>query len=767
MVDNVNAEHVTVRPPSVGSSPVIKTKMAGTGVGNLYTAGALAVTLVACAAFEQPVAAQAVTNGDEFTAQMVLDDGGNAILNDVQHEAIGPDLDMVSVDRISGDGRLQFDVLVADLDAGTMHVDYVYPGNVSASSPLSEMRQRRRRCRRSGRQFLRHQQQQCSQWPGDFAERRYRHVPGLRASRFVTISDFHRQRNRCAHRSSARRLGHHQRRCQHSRDQCDQFLGGGRRTHRLVHAAVGEHSRTRILGTSPGAEAWIDANGIVTKVTSDVGAGQIPDRTQILVARGSQPTAAILDLVEGDHVEVSYGLSSNAGGTTLYLVAVDGRQDSSGGLTLTDFGQLMADIGAADAVNLDGGGSSTLLARHAGDTATSLVHNPSDGYERSIPNGIGLFSAAGSGAVAGYRVHTAQGASETDRLFPGLHRTLIAAGYDETFAPIVSEPQWSVTGGVTIDSAEGNRAAVLATATGVAAVTAASGTAVGARDLQVLGDLQRLTTSTGVVALAGQDAQSMLTVYGHDADGYEAAIDAVDVTVSGNDGDLLTIAPGTDSTFLLTAIGNSGSAQLTLNVAGESIEVAVTVGVEESLITPMNEIETWRTTGARSTSSVAPDDGREAGMSAHLSYDFSQATATRTANALPPLGHPGFEIAGQPRLIKVWAKGTTSGVKNADTYIAYSDAAGSYKYVYGAAPAGNDWEQLSYPVPEGTKYSISLRMVSAYETKGSTQYSGEMWFDDPTAEIAPPVNLPVSDFVTDSVIGVDGASDDAPSVWLS
>ena len=797
-MDNVNAEHVAVRPRGVGPSPVIKTKRAGAGVGHLYTVAALAITLVACAVFELPAAAQAVTNGDEFTAQMVLDDGGNAILNDVQHEAVGPGLDLVSVDRISGDGRLQFDVLVADLDAGTMRADYVYPGKVAASSPLSEM---------LGEVGA------VAGVNGSFFDINNSSAPnGLGISRGEGIVTFPDSAQAGASQSliftdsgtaaltevllegsaiindgaSTVAIS-----AINSWAVADGHIG-------LFTPQWGEHSRTRILGTSAGAEAWIDADGIVTKVTTDVGGGQIADGTQILVARGSQPVAAILDLVEGDHVEVSYGLSPNAAnvvaalgsgqtlltdgvvtgssdvsvhprsgagfsadGTTLYLVAVDGRQDTSVGLTLTDFGQLMADIGAVDAVNLDGGGSTTLLARHAGDTATSLVHNPSDGYERSIPNGIGLFSASGSGVVAGYRVQAAQGVSETERLFPGLHRTLVAAGYDETFAPVASEPQWSVTGGITIDSAEGNRAVALGTATGVAAVTAASGTAVGARDLQVLGDLQRLTTSTGVVALAGQDAQGMLTVYGHDADGYEAAIDAVDVTVTGNDGDMLTIVPGTDSTFLLTAIGNSGSAQLTLDVAGESIEVAVTVGVEESLITPMDEIETWRTTGARSTSSVAPDDGREGGTSARLSYDFSQATATRTANALPPLGHPGFEIPGQPRLIKVWVKGTTSGGKNADTYIAYSDAAGSYKYLYGAAPAGNEWERLSYPVPEGTKYPISLRMVSAYETKGSQQYTGEMWFDDPTADIAPPVNLPVSDLVTDSVIGVDGATDDA------
>lgn len=55
----------------------------------------------------------------------------------------------------------------------------------------------------------------------------------------------------------------------------------------------------------------------------------------------------------------------------------------------------MYDFGAASAVNLDGGGSSTLVARRSGEPAVTVRNHPSGGAERPVPNGIGVFSRLG------------------------------------------------------------------------------------------------------------------------------------------------------------------------------------------------------------------------------------------------------------------------------------------------------------------------------------------------------------------------------------
>jgi hypothetical protein len=166
--------------------------------------------------------------------------------------------------------------------------------------------------------------------------------------------------------------------------------------------------------------------GRVAQTATEPGAGAIPGDTVVLVGR-EQGAVTLRELHLGDPVHVDYDLAANvvvpfkfavggypilrdgqplagldattaavrtsAGvspdGRRLYLMAVDG---TSLGLTIQDLALTMQDFGAAAAVNLDGGGSSTLVARGPGESQVTVRNHPSGGAERSVPNGIGVFS---------------------------------------------------------------------------------------------------------------------------------------------------------------------------------------------------------------------------------------------------------------------------------------------------------------------------------------------------------------------------------------
>lgn len=64
------------------------------------------------------------------------------------------------------------------------------------------------------------------------------------------------------------------------------------------------------------------------------------------------------------------------------LAVVDGRQESSHGLTLTEWAKLLQEMGAVDAINLDGGGSSELVVGGA------IQNSPSDGEERAVGSAL-------------------------------------------------------------------------------------------------------------------------------------------------------------------------------------------------------------------------------------------------------------------------------------------------------------------------------------------------------------------------------------------
>jgi hypothetical protein len=68
------------------------------------------------------------------------------------------------------------------------------------------------------------------------------------------------------------------------------------------------------------------------------------------------------------------------------LVALDGRQKGAVGLPILAWAHFLDRLGLDDAVNLDGGGSTTMVARSADGSATGVVNRPSLGHERRVPD---------------------------------------------------------------------------------------------------------------------------------------------------------------------------------------------------------------------------------------------------------------------------------------------------------------------------------------------------------------------------------------------
>lgn len=89
------------------------------------------------------------------------------------------------------------------------------------------------------------------------------------------------------------------------------------------------------------------------------------------------------------HPRTAVGIAS--GGRRLLLVTVDGRQPPySDGMTLRELAELLRGFGAAEALNLDGGGSTTLVVRERSG-ALRVVNRPSDREgERPVANALAV-----------------------------------------------------------------------------------------------------------------------------------------------------------------------------------------------------------------------------------------------------------------------------------------------------------------------------------------------------------------------------------------
>lgn len=90
------------------------------------------------------------------------------------------------------------------------------------------------------------------------------------------------------------------------------------------------------------------------------------------------------------HPRTAAGIASD--GTRLLLVTVDGRQKPrSDGMTLRELANLMLALGARDAINLDGGGSTTMVVKSRTTDKLTVVNTPSDpNGEREVGNALAI-----------------------------------------------------------------------------------------------------------------------------------------------------------------------------------------------------------------------------------------------------------------------------------------------------------------------------------------------------------------------------------------
>ncbi len=91
------------------------------------------------------------------------------------------------------------------------------------------------------------------------------------------------------------------------------------------------------------------------------------------------------DIAVGRAPRTALGLKKDG---ALLLLVVDGRSSESAGMTLAELAQYLLKLGAVDAVNFDGGGSSEMVING------QIVNKPSDGQERWVSVGLGLLPKA-------------------------------------------------------------------------------------------------------------------------------------------------------------------------------------------------------------------------------------------------------------------------------------------------------------------------------------------------------------------------------------
>lgn len=205
---------------------------------------------------------------------------------------------------------------------------------------------------------------------------------------------------------------------------------------------------------------WIDKDGNA-HITS-------AQECNAAIAAGNvlEAVASFGDIFEDGHARSDLDNSTRASRTaigikadgTVVMMMVDGRQAPySVGMTMAEVGATMESLGCVQAVNLDGGGSSTFATQREGESENNtsagltLRCRPSDGYERKVSNTIMVLSKAQPTGQFDHAVLTPNAEVYT----PGSTVQFSAAGVDAAggSADVPKDAVWTVlSGNGTIDA---------------------------------------------------------------------------------------------------------------------------------------------------------------------------------------------------------------------------------------------------------------------------------------------------------------------------
>ncbi|MFC4599679.1 phosphodiester glycosidase family protein [Cohnella hongkongensis] len=461
-----------------------------------------------------------------------------------------------------------------------------------------------------------------------------------------------------------------------------------------------------------------------------------------------------------DRARTAVGFSKD--GSTVYLVTVE-ENGGRKGVALKELQQMLKELGVWKAVNLDGGGSTTMVARPLGDFQTQLVHPTSFGTtQRLVTNGIGVYTNAPQGTVRGIV------ASGPQTLFIGQQASYSLKAYDTYYNPIDPNgltPTWSVDKQLGAFANGTFQAAKAGTAT----VSVKSGSASDSMKVEIVGEAK-------VAKLIVEPSSTLLA---------PGAVINVPVKAQLTDGRLLSVPASSVSWEFRGFTATVQDGKLTVNkvqnnlAAGYAIArydgfgtvVTLAPGTERLLEDFENATYNVGFSGspaetAGTAAIVTGIAGRETSKVLTMDYDFTVGSGRRFANAVLNDGK-GIALPGSPSAISIDVLGDggmhwlRAEFINGDGKAAYATIADKVDWT--------GWKNIRFDLAEaalkGEAKLTKLYLVNKAEDQDERSMLGQMAFDNLMLQY-PPGTVAVSNPTIVMTVGKKQAMVDGKSVTL-
>lgn len=460
------------------------------------------------------------------------------------------------------------------------------------------------------------------------------------------------------------------------------------------------------------------------KISSAIGGGTI------LVKDGK--VAEFTNNIRGSHPRTAVGISKD--NKEIIMLTIDGRHSSFNGVSQEKLAEIMIDLGATDAINLDGGGSTTMAIAPKHSEKVDVVNVPSDGSERAVINGLGVFNDAPQRSLDDISIVT-----EDKKVFKGTTRDFTIKGYDRYRNPVkidIDDVDFS------IDNSKGrfNGNTLIAESEGPAIVEARYKGEKAELNIEILDKVKSLDIDSGKLTLDSNKELDMIkavgNIYGKNNDGYRAKISLKDITwkTTGNIGRF-------DGNMFVTS-DHPSSGALTAMVGNAVKNIKVSVGFNK---VDLHSLDSLTGLSIATYPSIVRGDidtdseDKEGRNSIKLSYDFTGTDKTRAASVM---FDKKLHINNTPDKIGMWIYGENNNNWVRGEIVDKSGKSYPIDFVHNVDWEGWKWTTAS--IPSNVEGPITLKRVYVAEINPVVKEKGYLLFDGLKALYSPGMDGNVS-----------------------
>ncbi len=415
---------------------------------------------------------------------------------------------------------------------------------------------------------------------------------------------------------------------------------------------------------------------------------------------------------KGRHPRTGIGVTQD--GSKIVIITVDGRNGYAG-LTQKEFGEIFKSFGCYNAMNLDGGGSTTMVKKTKAMDKAEIINKPSGGTPRAVVSGVGVFSSDNPGAVARIELDL-----DTDKAFPGVPVAYSVKAYDASNNPVRVDAN-AVSASAT-NGASCMNGSFIGAAEGVSQVTVSYQGASDAKNIEVFSEPVELRSSTEKINAKPGDKFTIKDIIGLDNQGRSAKIPNSSINFS------IWGSVGAMSGNVFTASNNIGYGYITMGYKNTYKNIPVTIGfISKPLLDfeNLNNIKASSFPADKVSSSLKISKVAKQGSGAvELNYDFSKLDDSRAA-FISFKKAPVLE--GKPKRLGMWVKGDAKGAMLKATI---KDSEGFAEQITFSEKINfNDYRYLEAEVPDNEAYPYTLLNIYVGSSNNSAMVKSKILVD--------------------------------------